>query len=87
MAMASVISGYFALGNLKGSYGTYTDDGSTGGDISTGLHKVYSMMLTPSGNAVETNAPSINETFPVAGSAVTIVVDSASTGYWIAFGV
>lgn len=89
MAMAYSKLGYSVFGDQRVTWGTYTDDGSTGGDINTGLRRVTFMALQPTGNAVETNAPSINETFAaggIDGSAVTIVVDSSSTGVWLAIG-
>lgn len=87
MAMAYTKDGYSVWGDKRVTWGTYTDDGTNGGDINTGLKRVDVMFLQPTGNAVETNAPSINETLPGAdGTAVTIVVDSASTGVWLAIG-
>jgi hypothetical protein len=44
------------------------------------------MYLQPYGASVSTNAPVVNETLPVAGSAVTIVCDAAQTGQWTAYG-
>lgn len=89
MALSSSKLGESIFGNKRVTWGTYTDDGSAGGDINTGLSRCDFIVLQPSGNAVETNAPSVNETFAANGfdgSAVTVVVDASSTGAWFAFG-
>lgn len=87
MALTSTISGTISMGNKWATFGTYTDaDSSGGGDIATGLKMCEAIFLQPSGAAVEGNAPSVDETLPIAGSAVTVVVDANSTGYWLAIG-
>ena len=76
-----------SVGNKRMSYGEYiSSGGGTGGDIDTGLRSCELIALTPFGAAVATNASVVNETFPVAGSAVTIVTDADQAGYWIAWG-
>ena len=87
MAFSSAIVGHpTVMGNKVVSWGTYTNSSSTGGDIDTGIHSVDFMTLQPTGASVSSNAPVINETFPVAGSAVTIVTDNNEVGIWIAIG-
>ena len=86
MAFASTVSGSTVFGNLRVTYGTWTTDTTTG-DIDTGLTKVLNMQITGAGSAVVADAPTINETLPCSGSAVTIICTSATVGYWIAFGV
>ena len=68
--------------------GTFTnaDESTTGGDITTGLSLVEHMTLQYTGTAVATASPVIAETFPLAGSAVTIVTLSAKCGVWMAYG-
>lgn len=86
MALTYTKDGYSVFGDKRVTWGTYTDD-AAGGDINTGLKRVDVMFIQPTGSAVETNAPSINETLPGAdGSAITIVCDNPSTGVWFAIG-
>ena len=88
MAFASTITQRpTAMGNKRISAGTFTSDGgSTGGDINTGLNRCEAIWLQHTGAAVTTDAPSVNETLPVAGSAVTIVTTANALGNWIAMG-
>jgi len=85
MAFASTVSGSTVFGDLRVTYGTWTTDTTTG-DIDTGLTKVLAMSITAAGSSVVADAPTINETLPVAGSAVTIICTSATVGYWVAYG-
>jgi hypothetical protein len=75
-------------GDRKVVYGTFTSTGgSTGGDIQTGLQTVEHFEIQLTGSAVGTNAPAINETFPLTGhTAVTIVTDANAVGLWRAEG-
>lgn len=74
-------------GNERVTRGTYASaGGSTGGDINTGLHQCIALFLQPKGSSVGTNQSVVNETFPVDGSAVTIVTDANQSGYWEARG-
>jgi len=87
MAFSSAVSGQsHIMGDLKFTWGTYNASGVTGGNIDTGLTTVVAMQLTGSGSSVVADAPTINETLPIAGSAITIVVTSGTTGYWVAWG-
>ena len=75
------------VGDRKMVYGTYTaSGGNTGGDIDTGLIECVSIMLTATGSSIVADAPTVNETLPVDGSAVTVIVTSNSTGNWLAMG-
>jgi hypothetical protein len=85
MAFASVITGRLVAGNKMITFGTWATD-TTGGDIDTGLHSCEFLSLQQNKSAVIANAPVVYETLPVAGSAVTIVVDSGEDGYWMAIG-
>ena len=85
MAFASTVSGQTVFGDLRVTYGTWTTDTTTG-DINTGLGTVLSMQITGAGSSVVADAPTINETLPVAGSAVTIICTSGTVGYWTAYG-
>lgn len=87
MAFDSEIIGRNFSGSKARTWGTYTNSGGdTGGNIDTGLRMCEVIKLTPKGTAVNTNAPVVNETLPVAGSAVTIVTDDGADGYWEALG-
>ncbi len=87
MAFTSAITGRIVMGNKRVTYGTYTSaDGSTGGNIDTGLTVVEDMQLQSGGNAVKASAPVVNETLPCDGSAVTIVTVADETGTWKATG-
>lgn len=68
------------------AYGTYDATGVTTGEIATGLNYIEVAFLTCTGNAVQANAPSIDESFPFVGGTITIDCDSGDTGNWIAFG-
>lgn len=75
------------FGNKSISHGTFTNaGGSTGGNIDTGLRTCEFIHLQHSGAAAVASAPSVNETLPVAGSAVTIVTTADADGYWWAWG-
>lgn len=87
MAFASTISHRTFEGDEMVNRGTYASSGgSTGGDIDTGLSVCSHLQLQPKGSSVATNAPAVNETYPVAGNAVTIVTDANEEGYWEAKG-
>lgn len=87
MAFASAITDKTVFGNKRVHYGTYTNGGAdTGGNIDTGLEVCEGLILAPTGSAVGANASKVNETFPVAGSAVTIVTDADEDGQWFAWG-
>jgi hypothetical protein len=87
MAFSSTITGRCIAGNKTITFGTFTNTGgSSGGDINTGLHMCEFITLTQAKSAVVANDPVVNETLPVAGSAVTIVTDADEDGYWMAIG-
>lgn len=70
--------------------GTYVNTGgSVGGDIVTGLARVDSVKLQPTGATVKTDASVVNETFPVNNltGAVTIVTTADESGVFEAEGV
>lgn len=75
------------VGDRKIVHGTYTNtSGSTGGNIDTGLAVCEFIMLQPTGSAVVASNPVVNETLPVAGSAITVVNTADEDGYWMAYG-
>jgi hypothetical protein len=87
VAFAYTVEKRTVFGDLRVVIGTFTPSGgSTGGDIKTGLSRIFHMGLQHSMNAVVASAPSCNETFPFAGGDVTIVTTADSTGTYMAFG-
>ena len=73
-------------GNRRMVIGTWNADRVTGGDISTGLSEVESIVLGHTGSAVEAAVAVVNETLPLASGDVTIVTTSGDTGTFIAVG-
>lgn len=87
MTFAAAVTSKTVFGNKRVHFGTFTNGASdTGGDIDTGLRSCEEMFLQHGGSAVATNAPAVNETLPVAGSAVTIVTTAGFDGRWMAIG-
>jgi len=86
MAMTSAKVGETVIGNLRMTWGTWTAGGDTGGNINTGLHQCVSMVLTAGGSSIVADAPTVNETMPCDGSAVTIITTSNTSGFWEAKG-
>ena len=87
MAFAYTRSGRSVMGNKRVAWGTYTNGGGdTGGDIDTGLTLVETMAFAGSGAAVNADLPSVNETLPFNGGAITIVCTDGADGYWFAIG-
>ena len=83
----SVLGKDLVWGSKRISFGTYTNGATdTGGDINTGLGSCELLFLQPSGATVIANAPVVNETLPIDGSAVTIVTTADEDGYWLAVG-
>jgi hypothetical protein len=86
MAFSATKTGESVFGNFRVTYGTWTGGGDAGGNIDTGLRLVNFMSLTAAGALIVADAPTINETFPVAGTAVTIIITNNTDGYWLAYG-
>lgn len=86
MAFSATKVGETVFGNFRVTYGTWDGGSETGGNINTGLHKCAFMLLTAGGSSIVADAPTVNETLPCDGSAVTIIVTSDTDGFWMAFG-
>jgi hypothetical protein len=87
MAITSALVGRSIIGNKALTWGTYTDSGAgTGDDVDTKLHLCELFFIQPCGSSVAGNASVVNETLPVAGSAVTMRTDASQAGIWIAIG-
>lgn len=87
MAITIVKLGEDIVGSRRKVWGTYTvSGGATGGDISTGLQHVEYAMVTATGSSVVADAPTINETFPLASGDVTVIATADTAGIWEAYG-
>jgi hypothetical protein len=87
MSITNALVGRSVLGNKAMTWGTYTDSSAgTEDDINTKLHLCEMLILVPYGTTAVTDAGVINETLPVAGSAVTVRVKASQAGMWIAIG-
>jgi len=87
MAFTTARIGTSVFGTLRVAWGTYVNaDGSTGGDVDTGLTKVHFMLFQHMASAVVAELPCVYETMPCAGNAVTIVTTANDDGNWVAFG-
>lgn len=86
MSFASAITHKTIFGNKRAHFGTFTNGASdTGGDINTGLRSCEAIFLQAGGGTAD-KAGAVNETLPVAGSAVTIVTAANVDGTWMAIG-
>ena len=70
------------------SWGTWDADGTTSGNIDTGLKICEFIALQPKGSTGNLTHINVDETLPCAGSAVTINMGTSLDvdGYWWAFG-
>lgn len=89
MAFSSTIISRTVAGDRAIAFGTFTNGttGDTGGDIQTGLKRVDYINLQHTGTSVTSNAPVVNESFPLSGGDVTIVTDDDADGIWTAYGI
>jgi hypothetical protein len=86
MAFAFSRSSDFVAGDLRITFGTFTNaGGDTGGDIYTGLQKVDGMILQHQGSSVVADQPAVNETFPKADP-ITIITTDGADGWWLSWG-
>ena len=86
MAFSSAITVKTVFGNKRVHCGTFDCASVAGGNINTGLRLAENVTLQLQGSAVTSNPAMVNESMPVAGSAVTIVTDSSMVGFWMAIG-
>jgi len=87
MSITSTFVGRSVLGDKALTYGTYADSGAgTEDNIDTKLHRCEMIILQPYGSSAATDAPAVNETLPVDGSAVTVITKASQSGIWIAIG-
>lgn len=86
MAFSASKTGETVFGNMRMTYGTWDGGSETGGNINTGLHQCVGIILQAGGSSIVADAPTVNESMPCDGSAVTIIVKSDTDGFWFAFG-
>ena len=87
MAFVSAITETTVFGNKRIHFGTYVSaSGTAGGDVNTGLRSCEMMLLQGVAAAVTASTPTVNETLPIEGSAVTIVTIANASGRWMAVG-
>lgn len=86
MAFSSAVVTTTIMGNKKVTWGTYNGAAVTTGNLNTGLSVCETLQLSAGGSSVVTEAPTINSTFPIAGSSVPIIFTSGTTGFWMAIG-
>ena len=89
MTFSNTIDFKICVGNVWISGGNWNGSGVTTGELETQLSDyIYTVLLGSSGNGVQTNDPSVDETMPSAIDAglITIDFDSGATGTWIAVG-
>lgn len=88
MAFSYTLTFQDIKGTERYTRGTFANaGGSTGGDINTGLKECRDMKLQYTGTTVVSDAAVVNETYPCAGNAVTIVTVADKSGTWEAYGV
>ncbi len=85
MTVTTTITNRGVFGSRKMITGTYSAD-DTGGDIATGLTIVEFISVQAGGSSVVADAPTVNETLPLSGGDVTIIVTNGTTGFWYAIG-
>jgi len=87
MAFTSVVTHKSVAGDVCITYGTYAStDGATGGNINTNTDRCLFIKLQPLGESAQLLSPSIDETVPCDGKAVTVVTNANESGIWIAIG-
>jgi len=87
MAFAYTIEGSSVFGDMVVKWGTFTNGaGDSGGDIVTAMKSVVHLGLQHTGAAAVADAPSVNETMPLASGTVTIVTTTGADGTWYAIG-
>lgn len=84
MAFTSTVTQRTVMGNKRVHIGTFDGGGENGGDVNTGLRSCEILIPVPS---TATGNTTVAETFPCAGSAVTIASGADVDGAWVAIGV
>lgn len=89
MAFTSSVEFKVCVGDVWMVGGVWDGTAVTTGELSSELKYVYTCVLGSTGNGVQANDPSVDETLPgpVDGAGnITIDFDSGATGSWIAVG-
>jgi hypothetical protein len=93
MAFSYTVQKRSIMSPFRIAWGTYTDAASTGGNIVTGLKRIYQFWIQESSTAVIANRAVVNNNFPLASGTVTIVTNGSTapplsySGYWFAIGI
>jgi hypothetical protein len=92
MAFTATVIERTVFGDKRVVLGKYVNTGgSTGGDITTGLNAIQTLIIQPYGSAV-VSQPVINETVPTAdvpmtdAAGLTVVTNANESGTFIAIG-
>ncbi len=87
MAITVTVLGKTVFGNKRVHYGKYTlSGGGTTDEVPTGLQQVHTFVASAAGSSIVADAPTVNETFPLASGDVTIIGTADSAAYWMAIG-
>uniref|UniRef100_A0A6M3J9P5 Tail protein n=1 Tax=viral metagenome TaxID=1070528 RepID=A0A6M3J9P5_9ZZZZ len=86
MTFSSTLADREIFGTRWVTWGTFDSTGETGGNIDTGLGLVESFMAVYTGSSAATAPITVDESFPLTGSAVTIICDTSGAGIWFAVG-
>lgn len=88
MAFTSTVEFKLPIGDVWIAGGTWNGSGVTTGELATELVYCHTIVLGHTGNGVQANDASVDETIPgpLTGGLCTIDFDSGATGTWIAVG-
>jgi hypothetical protein len=87
MALTTDVDIRTVIGDMEVRGGTYLfSGGDTTDAINTELNIVMHMTLTAYGAAIVADAPTVNETLPYDGHAITIISTANKGGRWLAYG-
>lgn len=87
MTWSTSISERWYAGSKACSRGTFTASGSeTGGVLDTGLHRAEFVSLTPTSTNPAEQCCADEDTWPVPGNSVTLLVTAGVDGIWFAYG-
>jgi hypothetical protein len=79
-AITTTIDERTVFGNKRVNFGHFTCGANTGGEINTGLTLCEAIFFFVNHSAVHADAIAVNETLPIAGSAVTVVHTNSPGG-------
>lgn len=87
MAFSVSIIKKLLVGNRRLIIGTFTNGATDrGGEIDTGLYRVETFWTQVTATTSAATAPTVNESFPLAGGSVTLIAEAGQDGLWFAIG-